>query len=340
MAASEPSVIPLDRPLRFRRVCLEKVWGGRALERTPGIELDVEGPVGETWELVDRDDQNSVVLDGPLEGRTLRSLMEEAGAELLGTAHPGPGGRFPLLVKYISASRPLSVQVHPDDATAARLEADEAGKTECWYVLAAGEKSVVYLGLAPEVDMSDFAAKARGASIVDLLQAHPISAGQFVFVPAGTLHAIGEDVTLLEVQQNSDVTYRLYDWGRVGLDGKPRETHCDKGLLAIHYDEHPKPPFTPELEERGVGNRGAQLVDCEHFGVELLRLSCSVESDTEGRALVYACTGGAGRLTLPGVEGEWELRAGDTWLLPAAVGAHRLEAGNDDVTLLRVETRG
>lgn len=340
MTATDPPTLALDRPLRFRRVCLEKVWGGRALETTPGIALDVAGPVGETWEIVDREDQNSVVLDGPLAGRTLHSLMEEAGAELLGDARPGPHGRFPLLVKYISASRPLSVQVHPDDATALKLEADEAGKTECWYVLAAAERSVVYLGLVPGTDMTSFAACATGAGVVDLLEAHPIAAGQFVFVPAGTLHAIGAGVTLLEVQQNSDVTYRLYDWGRVGLDGAPRETHPDQALLAIHYDEHPRPPFTPELEERGVGNRGAQLVDCEHFGVELLRLTCSFESDTHGRALVYACVGGNGRLTRPGVEEAWELEAGDTWLLPAGVGAHRLEAGDGDVTLLRVETRG
>lgn len=339
MASPDTPALAFDHPLRFRRVCVEKVWGGRTLEQIPGIELDVAGPVGETWEIVDREEQNSVVLDGPFAGRSLRSLMEEAGPELLGRSRPGPQGRFPLLVKYISANRPLSVQVHPDDETARKLEAGEAGKSECWYVLAAGEKSVVYLGLSEGVDVTEFANKASGATVVDALEAYPVQAGQFVYVPAGTLHAIGEEVTLLEVQQNSDVTYRLYDWDRVGLDGRPRETHTDRALLAIHYDEPPRPPFTPELEERGVGNRGAVMVDCEHFEVELLRLSCSLDADTESRAIVYACVSGEGRLTSAKHDQEWPLRAGDTWLIPAGVGAHRIEVGNGDITLVRVETR-
>jgi len=329
----------VSQPLKLSRTCLAKVWGGRSLERTPGIALDLAGPVGETWELVDRDDHNSRVVAGPLAGRTLRGLMESERAALLGAARATEDGRFPLLVKFISAVQPLSVQVHPDDATAKKLGAGENGKTEAWYVLAAEPGSQLHLGLQADVDAATFAARAGGPEVVDLLRAWPVRAGQFVFVPAGTLHSIGAGITLVEVQQNSDVTYRVFDWGRPGLDGTPRETHLEQALLATRYGEAIEGPVTPELVSIGGGNRSARLCDCELFALELIEVGTQLELDTGGLAVVYVVVEGRGGLGIPRDDEGFELASGDTWLVPAALGRHRLEARGEPMSVLRVETR-
>jgi mannose-6-phosphate isomerase len=329
----------LALPLKLERIAFEKVWGGRSLERTPGIRLELEGPVGETWELVDRDDHNSRVEGGPHAGRTLRSLLLEEPEALLGDAAAAADGSFPVLVKLLSASQPLSVQVHPDDATARRLGAGTTGKTECWYVLAAEPESSVQLGLAPGVDAARLAADASCHRVADMLRSWPVEAGQFVFVPAGTLHSIGAGVTLVEVQQNSDITFRLYDWDRVGLDGRPREVQLEEALLSIDYEREVIGPVTPRLSSRGGGNRAAELVDCEHFRLELLELEDPLDLDTGGVAVVYVVTRGRGRLSVPEGAAGFELAPGDTWLVPAELGAHRLEAVEAQLQLLRVETK-
>lgn len=316
----------LQTPLRMRRIALEKVWGGRALERVPGITLDIEGPVGETWELVDRTEENSVVRGGPFDGRALRELMATDRDSLLGATRTTAEGRFPVLIKYLSADKPLSVQVHPDDRTARTLHAGDVGKTESWLILEAQPGSLVYLGLRAEVDPAKLGAIAGGPGIVDALQPWPVSVGQFVHVPAGTLHAIGEGITLVEVQQNSDVTYRLYDWGRVGLDGKPREIHLDQSLLSIHYGEPIVGPVDPVFESLGGDNHTARLHDGEHYALSLHELGSHLELDTRGLARALVLLEGEARIRLPNSDGVWTMERGDTWLIPAAVGAFRLES--------------
>lgn len=339
--AGSPAVTGLRVPLRMGRICLEKVWGGRALERVPGIELDLPGPVGETWELVDRTDQNSRVSGGPHEGSALRELMATDREALLGEAVPTADGRFPVLVKYLSASKPLSVQVHPDDETARRLHAGESGKTESWYILDAEPGSLVYLGLREGVDISQLGAVAAGRGIVDLLQPWPVSAGQYVHVPAGTLHAIGEGITLVEVQQNSDVTYRLFDWGRVGLDGEPRETHLEQALLAMDYEQPIEGPVTPELENLGGDNRGATLVDGEHYAFAIHEVQSHLDLETPGVARALVVIEGPARLWTAAAEEPWTLEQGDTWLVPAVVEGLRVECpdGVERVRFLLIETK-
>lgn len=329
----------LREPLLFERQYFTKVWGGRSLATSPGIDLPVEGPVGETWELVDRADCVSRVAVGLRAGRTLRELMETHGAELLGETRPGPDGRFPLLIKFLSATQPLSVQVHPDQSAAAKLGRGEAGKDEAWYILAAEPESQIYLGLRPGVDAAVFGAQADGPGVVDLLRAWPVRAGQFVFVPGGTIHAIGEGITLLEVQNNSDITFRLYDWDRKGLDGKPRTTHVEEALLSTRFDDPVPGPAGPAFEARGGGNRAARLVSCSFFGMELLELASYLDLDTERRATVYVVLRGEGRLSLRGAPDPWRLKPGDTWLLPAAAGPHRIEPQGAELSVMRVETR-
>lgn len=342
MCPSEPQSslqTPLGVPLRLGHICLEKVWGGRSLEQVPGIELDLEGPVGETWELVDRTDQNSVVRGGPFAGRELRDLMATDREALLGATRTNEEGRFPILIKYLSVTQPLSVQVHPNDRMAKKLGAAGSGKTESWFILDAKPDSLVYLGLQDGVDPAEFAKLAGGPGIVDLLRPWPVKAGQFVHVPAGTLHAIGAGVTLAEVQQNSDVTYRLYDWGRVGLDGEPREVHTREGLLSIQYDEPVVGPVDPELVSDGGDNHHAELVKTEHYGITLHEIGSHVELSTGGLAQALILVRGQARLWVEGEEEPWGFEQGDTWLVPAAVGNYRLESLEGVAEVLLVETK-
>jgi mannose-6-phosphate isomerase len=338
MSAEPITTASLNQPILFERQLFEKVWGGRSLEATLGIVLGVAGPVGETWELVDREECNSKVLAGSSAGRTLHELMGAHGAALLGAARPSRGGRFPVLIKFLSATKPLSVQVHPDELAAKKLGRGESGKDEAWYILAAEPQSQIYLGLRPGVDAREFAARAGGPGVVDLLRAWPVRAGEFVFVPGGTIHAIGEGITLLEVQNNSDVTYRLYDWDRLGLDGKPRPCHRDEALLCARYDAPVQGPVEPRFTPRG-GNRAAQLVDCPAFRMELLEIGTYMDLDTDGRAVIYVALAGAGRLRSAGSEALARMKPGDTWLVPAALGPHRIEPEGPRLTVMRVETQ-
>ncbi len=329
----------LDEPLLFERICLQKLWGGRTLEEVLGIELNTDGPVGETWELSDRAERNSLVRAGKFAGRALHELVHEHRGALLGVTDSTEDDRFPLLIKYLSATKPLSVQVHPNERIAKRLHAGDHGKDEAWYILAAEPDSLIYLGLRPEVEVSDFAAAAAGEGVVDMLQPWRVKPGQVVDVPAGTLHAIGEGITLVEVQESSDLTYRLYDWGRVGLDGQPREAHVEQAMLAIDYDTTVVGPIDPEFTE-GAGARWAKdVVLGSAFSLSLLELTGRIDADTEGAALIYIVVEGALRLDSTTRESSWELSAGDTWLLPAALGAHRLEATAETTKLIVVKAR-
>lgn len=325
---------PRLEPLRFSRIFLEKVWGGRALARTPGIELPAGAPVGETWELVDRDDRNSEVAEGRFAGRTLGELMRTDARSILGRARSAQGGRFPLLVKFLDATQTLSVQVHPHRATA---RAGQTSKTEAWYILSAAPGSSIYLGLRPDVGPELLAAKARSPEIVDLLLRFEVQAGQFVFVPGGTVHAIGAGITLVEVQDNSDYTLRFYDWGRAGLDGKPRNVQVEEALRAIRYGQHVTGPVAPRLDRVAGGSR-ATLVDCDEFALELIELAGgAIECNTDDAALVYISVAGRGRIVGPD-GGAWSLAPGDTWLVPASLGAHRIEA-TDTLRLVRAGTK-
>ncbi|MCB9915563.1 MAG: class I mannose-6-phosphate isomerase [Planctomycetes bacterium] len=330
---------PLDEPLRFERVCLTKVWGGRRLEQVPGLALDVEGPVGETWELSDRAEHVSRVRGGEHQGRKLHELVRDHRAELMGAAGLTEDDRFPLLVKYLSASQPLSVQVHPDDATAKRLHAGDSGKDEAWYVLDAEPGALVYLGLRSDVDASAFAAVAGGEGVVDALQPWRVRAGDVIDVPAGTLHAIGAGVTLLEVQQSSDLTYRLYDWGRLGLDGKPRAMHVEQALLAIDYATPITGPFAPALVSVPGGRSARDVVRRPAFALSVLEVEGHVQAHTEDRPLVYVVVEGHVRIERPGGAASTELATGDTCLVPAAFGAHTLSAGEDPARIIVATTR-
>ena len=323
-------------PMRFERQFFEKPWGGRRLELVPGFPLPA-GSIGETWELVDREKENSTVAVGPFRGRTLRDLMREHAAEVLGRARRSPQGEFPLLVKFLDARAELSVQVHPREDQAGALPPGDGPKTECWYILDALPGSVVYLGLKRGVDAAQFARAASGPEVVDLLEKRPVSAGDFLFVPGGTVHAIGAGITLAEVQQTSDTTYRLYDWGRVDAHGRPRPVHLEQGLRATTFGPAPRPPVRPEVARAGSGVRSASLVDAPAFAVELLEIDAraSFAAPRLERARIVVLLAGRGSIR---ARMKQEIAPGDTWLVPASLGSFTLEA-EEPLRLLLVRTQ-
>lgn len=309
-------------PLRFERIALEKVWGGRALERLLGIALPGTGPVGETWEIADRPEHNSVVAFGAERGTALRDLVRLHGEELLGRSHPSADGSFPLLVKFLDASHALSLQVHPHERT--RI-AHEEKKSECWYVLEARPGAVVWLGLAPGTTRETLAAVAGTAKLREHVLEWPVHTGDFVHVPAGTVHAIGAGVALVEIQENADVTYRLYDWDRKDPGGRGRPLQIAEALRSARYElQPPQGPRPASWHELGPGLRHAELCRTDEFSVELVEAADAVEIETHARVLVAVVLAGEGRIRTE--HQDCAVETGQTWLVPASAARARFEA--------------
>lgn len=223
-------------PISFLPVYQPRVWGGRAIADSLGRQLPGEGPIGESWELVDRPEAQSVVSGGPLDGLTLREAIRKHAASILG---PGwdPDRPFPILVKWLDCRERLSLQVHPPKSVAARLGGQS--KTENWFVAAVQPGASIIVGLVPGVTPEQFRAAIDDGSLDACVRRSEVHAGDSVLVESGTVHAIEGGNLILEVQENSDTTYRVYDWGRVGLDGKPRQLHVKESLESIDFDSPP-----------------------------------------------------------------------------------------------------
>ena len=227
-------------PLTFEPILKERVWGGRNLERLYGKALPPGRPIGESWEITDRPEGVSVIANGPLAGRNLRWLMEQHGPDLLGASAPGPAGRFPLLIKILDACDKLSLQVHPPASVAARLGGEP--KTEMWYVAEAAPGAELYAGLKPGVTRAEFERRVGDGSVEGCFHRVAVRAGDVMFLPSGRVHALGAGLVIFEVQENSDTTYRVFDWNRPGLDGKPRELHLEPSLASIDFNDFEPSP--------------------------------------------------------------------------------------------------
>ncbi len=320
-------------PLFFERIGKQTVWGGRRLAEDLAWKPPFEGPLGETWELSDVPGSESRIRGGLCDGYSLRQLMVEHGRKLLGRSKPIGDGRFPLLIKFLETSADLSLQVHPPDGP---LAPDGAGKTECWTFLdGCAPEASVYCGFEEGVDRAAFEAVAGGAAAVGKLREFPARPGEFLFVPPGQPHAIRAGVRLIEVQQTSDTTYRMYDWDRLGLDGQPRPLHLEQALPVLDFDTPLAAPFAPHYRATENGNEAALLVQCEAFLVRALRLK--VAHLFRQRSYAYAMTvaRGAGRISDPA--GEFprrDLRFGEVFLVPANVGPILIEPAPEGLELI------
>ena len=226
-------------PFTFTPHFKERVWGGRNIERLYGKPLPPNQVIGESWEITDRPEGVSVIANGPLAGKTLRWLMENHAAELLG-ADRADVKSFPLLVKILDAQDKLSLQVHPPAAKAKELGGEP--KTEMWYITDATPAADLFVGLKRSVTRTDFEKKVADGSVAECFHHIPVKAGDVMFLPSGRVHAIGAGNVIFEIQQNSDTTYRVFDWNRVGLDGKPRDLHVAQSLASIDFND-----FEPSL---------------------------------------------------------------------------------------------
>jgi len=300
-------------PLTFSPIFKERVWGARNLERLYGKKLPANVPIGESWEISDRPGDVSVVNNGPLAGKDLHWLVENHRMDLLGDAKL-EAGRFPLLIKLLDAQEKLSLQVHPPAAKAAELRGDP--KTEMWFIADAITDAELYVGLKRGVTRADFERRIGEGSVAECFHRAKVRAGDSMFLPSGCVHAIGAGLVIFEIQQNSDTTYRVFDWNRVGLDGKPRELHVPQSLASIDFNDF-EPALVTEAKVVGADFSTRRLVNHALFTVDHYEVhqACEVLL-RRGRMRIVGVVSGEVQVSGPG-QSQPVLRAGQFCLLPA-----------------------
>jgi mannose-6-phosphate isomerase len=310
-------------PLRFEPIYQYRLWGGRRLAGLLNAALP-EGPVGEAWVLSDREDHPSVVAKGPLKGLTIAQLLGQFPLQMMGKL-AGRFQRFPLLLKFLDASEMLSVQVHP---------AGEAGKTEAWVVLEAEKDSRVYVGLKVGTTEAALRQALANGGPVERLACFTPKPGDAVFLPGGTVHALGNGTMVFEVQQNSDVTYRMYDWDRVDAKtGQPRPLQVDQALHCVDFVERTAGLVSPVVEATASVER-EWLFHCEYFWLSRMRGEMPFTVGKQGVPRVLVCTAGRGELEHSGATDV--VTRGEVYLLPAATGECTFRPCGD-ATVLEIE---
>jgi len=296
---------------------MERIWGARRLESLYGKPLPPGARIGESWEIVDREDAQSVVHCGPLKGRTLHELWTEYRNPVFGRLASG-AARFPLLFKLLDAQERLSVQVHPPARIAALLKGEP--KTEMWYFAATDLGSDIFVGLKKGVTAAAFEEALTDGRVAEMIHTIPVKTGDAIFIPSGRIHAIGAGNVIVEVQQNSDTTYRVFDWNRTGMDGRPRALHVSESLQSIDFDD-----IEPGLAQPA----GETLAECDYFHVEKWVFDKARVACGEGMFAIFTCTEG-------GVEcGGSRFKAGDFFLVPAGASGLEIKPLQPGSTVLR-----
>lgn len=319
-------------PLTFTPVLKDYIWGGRNLERAFGRELP-PGIIAESWEIAAHKDGTAVVDNGPYAGQLLTEVHAELGLDLIGrhSAWAQERGKFPLLIKLLDANRQLSVQVHPDDEYALEHEGNELGKSEMWVVLQAQPNAAVILGVTAGTTPERFQQAIAEGKLEPYMHRIPVKAGDVVCVPSRSLHAILEGLVIAEIQQNSNTTYRVYDWNRL-RDGKPRPLHVDKALDVINFDQVAPNLCQPQLVSDTNGVRRFRLCHNKYFVTERVQMARGAvfEGRCDGSTLeIWGVIKGSAEVN------EVALEAVRFTLLPAAMGEFTVTATSDEVTLLR-----
>jgi len=316
-------------PLIFQPAFKERVWGGRELERLYGKKLPLGARIGESWEISDRPGDASVIANGPLAGQTLRWLMEQHPAELLGGARTAAAGGFPLLCKILDARDKLSLQVHPPANQASALQGEP--KTEMWFIADAAPGACLYAGLKRGVTRPEFERKILDGTVADCFHRIPVKAGDTMFLPSGRVHAIGDGLVIFEIQQNSDTTYRVFDWNRVGLDGKPRDLHIAPSLASIDFNDF-EPALVAHAPEADGKIRRRALVKDPLFETDLLEMPAGAAHRLPPRQLqILAVTNGTVRIQSGATS--VSLSAGQFSLIPASLGQTEILASSEAVLL-------
>lgn len=326
-------------PLRFQPIFRHYIWGGRRLADFLNKPIGNES-CAESWEIVDHDDDQSVVQFGELSGMTLAELVKDDGQELLGpdiatqisndSLPVQLQNRFPLLLKFLDAHRALSIQVHPDDKFGATLDPPDLGKTEAWYVMHADPGAKIYAGLKQGITAEKFRSAVKNGFTEEAVHSFKPRAGDCVFIRAGTMHAIGAGLLIAEIQQCSDTTFRIFDWNRVDKDGQPRALHIEQGIKATDFDLGPVSPIRPNSLGPAyavVASSCTTLIECDKFVMRrwsLQRANELVNIGGDDRFHILAVTKGS--VVVENDPSQLALELGQTMLLPAALGRTAVSA--------------
>jgi mannose-6-phosphate isomerase len=304
-------------PLRFEPLYQYRLWGGRRLHELLSAPLPAGEPIGEAWLLSDRDEQPTVVADGPLKGRTIAKVLELSAKQLLGETS-SQTSRFPLLLKFLDVRKSLSVQVHPSDAFQNLIPAGNTGKSEAWVVLEAGPEARIYAGLKPGCTPQILRQALDEGTLERQLASFVPKRGEVVFIRAGIVHSM-RDVVVFEVQQNSDVTFRLYDWRHVDPEThQPRPLQVDQAMECIDWGQGAVNPVTPVVQETNPVLRES-LIRCTHFDISRITGEIPFLVGAPGRPRVLVCLAGQAHMQYAGTR--YTFRKGEVLLLPAVVGA-------------------
>jgi mannose-6-phosphate isomerase len=300
-------------PLTFDPIFKEIIWGGTDILPYKGLSADSR-KIGESWELSHVEQNLSVANNGPLQGKTIDELIKKYGAQLLGTnVFRQSGHTFPLLIKFIDAQDNLSIQVHPDDELAGKRH-HSLGKTEMWYVVKTAPDAILYSGFSQQIDADEYVRRVENNTIMDVLKSYRVKKGDVFFLPAGRVHAIGSGCFIAEIQQTSNITYRIYDYNRKDSNGNKRELHTEPAKDAIDYTLYPeyKTYYTPRK------NKAVELVTCKYFTTNLLNINKTQQRDYASldSFVIYICMKG-NALIRDNKKNELHLRQGQTVLIPA-----------------------
>ena len=310
-----------NSPLQFKPIFQERIWGGRNLAALFGKRLPANRRIGESWEIVDRPEAQSIVREGPLSGRSFHDLWVNFREELFGKIPDGP--RFPLLIKLLDAQEKLSLQVHPPQEIAESLGGE--AKTEFWYIAAAEPNAEIFVGLRKSMTRDQFEDALHSGAVTDCVHAIRMKSGAAMFLPSGRFHAIGAGNLVVEVQQNSDTTYRIFDWNRVDDQGKPRQLHVDQALQCIDFNDVAPKPITLS---------GELLVRHQLFEVQKWNLKSARDIAPLGQFAIVLCLTGA--LQSAGVD----FTPGDFFLVPASLQDRSIQPRDEGTSLLRVTIPG
>ena len=308
----------MESPLLFQPIFMERIWGGTKLAELFGKKLPANKRIGESWEIVDRPEAQSVVANGPFKGKTLHELWSQHRKEIFGDVADTP--RFPLLIKLLDAQEKLSLQVHPPAKIAAKLGGE--AKTEFWYVADAEPNAELFVGFKRSTSREELAQALRTGSAADHVHTLKVKAGDAMFLPSGRFHAIGGGNLLVEIQQNSDTTYRVFDWNRVdSATGQPRQLHVDQALDCIDFND-----VAPKLVE----TKGELLVKHELFEIQKWNLNSTREIAPRGQFAIVCCLSGSLQCA------DVDLRPGEFLLVPASSQDRQLKPRGEPTTLLRI----
>lgn len=301
-------------PLKFNTIYKDKIWGGNKIKSYLGKDFSPLPNCGETWEISGVKSDVSVVANGPLAGQTLAALLEKYRGELVGeSVYRRFGNEFPLLIKFIDANDDLSIQVHPDD-TLAKERHDSFGKTEMWYVIQADEGAKLIAGFNQKITEDLYLDKLESGKLNDILNEEQVNAGDVFFLPAGRVHTIGKGLLIAEIQQTSDITYRIYDFDRVDDKGNKRELHTEQALAALDYNVYPE---YKSLYSKKT-NEPTEVVTCEYFTTNILEYTQPVNRNyTIDSFVIHVCVNGSYKLNY-GAE-SLEVKMGDCVLIPAGI---------------------